>query len=352
MSQSNTRYFNTYFYEDPYIETLTMEEAWLFITLMNNPHNNTAGIYEITSKRLSIYTKLPEDTVKAALHRLSNDGKIMFLNNWVSLKNFYKNNKLIPTMIYNSFQILKTVPKDMIVFVFADKNGQAEPWVNDWVIGLEKGFNQVAMSKYRALVKKNKKEDLPPPHEPGEIVFTLETLFKELLNTINPTLPPTLPPLYPPEYGEYKQEGKSKIEYESKKEIEYSTVPPFTGFKPAQSRNYTIEYDKLIKLWNSLNLPESRKFSINIPNWDDLISGMCNYSFDEINKAIENYSKIKDRDKAITYSTFTNFLIRGIEKYADSSMPFDNFKESEDEKNKRITAEAWDAEQAKSEVSK
>ncbi len=111
---------------------------------------------------------------------------------------------------------------------------------------------------------------------------------------------------------------------------------PFSGFKQSKQRSYTEEYKILLLLWNSLDLPECRKLSPNLPNWGEIMESMKLYTLEEIEKSISNYHNLRSRKTAISYSTFPNFLIRGIEKYADSSIPFDNFKETQDEKKNTI----------------
>ncbi len=129
--------------------------------------------------------------------------------------------------------------------------------------------------------------------------------------------------------GKVKKERKN-----NKKEI------PFSGFKQSKQRSYTEEYKILLTLWNSLDLPECRKLYVNLPNWGEIMNSMKLYTLEEIQQSIANYQTLRSRKAAISYSTFPNFLVRGIEKYADSSIPFDNFKKSEDEKIEEYRQEA------------
>ena len=122
----------------------------------------------------------------------------------------------------------------------------------------------------------------------------------------------------------------------------------FNGFQPANNeRDYSKEYKPLRIQWNDLKLPECRYTCLNLPNWSEIMNSMQLYTFDEIEKSITNYSELITRESAIRYSTFPNFLVKGIQKYADSSMPYQQFKESEEERLKKIKADAWEKEKAK-----
>ncbi len=134
------------------------------------------------------------------------------------------------------------------------------------------------------------------------------------------------------------KETKERKQRKGNKEKEISIEPEFMesnhSSNPFQTpqRKYADEYEILKTFWNSLNLPECRYTALNLPNWGEIMNSMQHYNLSEIEKSIDNYKQLRSRKTAISYSTFPNFLVRGIEKYADSSIPFDNFKESEDEK--------------------
>jgi len=197
---------------------------------------------------------------------------------------------------------------------------------------------------------------LPEPSQEQHQIFTVEqfrdTILSDRKDKIGGTLPPTLPPsiaIHKGEpSGEYKEEKEIEyeieVEEEKEREIEKGNhhLRTFNGFQSTQpEREYTPEYEIHRNQWNSLNLPECRKLPTNIPNWGEILNSMQLYTLLEITAAINNYAELQPREKAITYSTFPNFLIKGIEKYADSSHPHDTFKETQDEKEKRQKQEAY-----------
>ncbi len=340
MSQSNKRYFNTFFFEDPYIEDLDYHTRYLYLTMILNPHNNLAGVYEISINKFINYTGMPDDKVRLGIQKLQEDGKILFSGNWLSLKNFIKNNELNSNMCKNSFDIMRAAPKDKIIFIISDKAGNAEPWLSEFVSKIEKGINQAIDSKNRNALKYAQDRKLPEPALEQHQLFNMKDFTSVILDdnkhVIRGTLPPTLPFHGGEPSGEYKGEIEYEVEEEREIEIGNGGGKEFSGFKQSKQRSYTDEYKILLLLWNSLDLPECRKLYVNLPNWGEIMNSMKLYTLEEIQQAIDNYHKLRSRKTAISYSTFPNFLIRGIEKYADSSIPFDNFKETQDEKKNTI----------------
>jgi len=93
------RLVNTRFWDDNYIIELDPIEKLLFLYLITNPLTNIAGIYEIKIKRMAFDTGIDKDMVEKILNRFEKDGKIKYLNDYVVLKNFIKNQNLNPSVI-------------------------------------------------------------------------------------------------------------------------------------------------------------------------------------------------------------------------------------------------------------
>lgn len=260
MAQSNKRYFNTFFFEDPYIEDLDYHTRYLYLTMILNPHNNLAGVYEISINKLINYTGLPEDKVRLGIQKLQEDRKILFSGNWLALKNFIKNNELNPNMCKKSFDIMRAAPKEKIIFIISDHAGNAEPWLNEFIIKVEKGINAAIDSKNRNALKYAREKKLLEPILEQHQIFTIQH-FKDLIlsnkkERIGGTLPPTLPPSVAIHEGEPSGEYKEEIEleYELEKEIEKEeeiettdSSHSFEGFKPAESKPTELLTDDEIK---------------------------------------------------------------------------------------------------------
>lgn len=216
MAQSNKRYFNTFFFEDPYIEDLDANTTLLYLTIILNPHNNLAGCYEISIRKLMNYTKLEETEVKLAIQKLSEDKKILFSDNWIAIKNFIKNNEFNPNMCKKAFDIMTLAPKDKIVFILSDTEGNIEPWVSDFVLKVESGINSTIDSQNRNAISHAKKKGLPAPIKKPHINFGVNDLSYNLFSKENKPLMGTIPPTIPIKQGDTSGE----IEFEFEKEIE------------------------------------------------------------------------------------------------------------------------------------
>lgn len=84
------RYLNTKFWDDRYIRKLSPEAKLLFLYLLTNPLTNIAGIYEIEIERIEFDTKIPAVEILSLLKQFEKDGKIMYLDGWVAIKNFIR----------------------------------------------------------------------------------------------------------------------------------------------------------------------------------------------------------------------------------------------------------------------
>lgn len=251
MAQSNKRYFNTFFFEDPYIEDLDFHTRYLYLTMILNPHNNLAGCYELSISKLINYTGMPEEKIRAGIQKLQEDKKILFSGNWLALKNFIKNNELNPNMCKNAFDVMKIAPKDKIIFIISDQAGNAEPWLEEFIDKVGRGINASIDSKNRNLIKKAKANGEKSPLLEKHHTFTLETFTNIILNpsvrllegnpSPNPSPNPSKSNGEP--LGEYK--GEDEIEYEYEKEIEKESekatlTQPFETYTGKPENNESI----------------------------------------------------------------------------------------------------------------
>lgn len=244
MAQSNKRYFNTFFFEDPYIEGLDTETRFLYITMILNPHNNLAGCYEVSINKLVNYTALPEDKVRIGIQKLQDDRKILFSGNWLSLKNFIKNNDFNPNMCKKAFDIMKAAPKDKIIFILSDSSGNAEPWVEEFVNKVETGINQSIDSQNRNQLSRSKKLGLPSPRPKQYENLTVESFTDVILSdekrTLGGTIGGTIGGMVREPCGEVEEEREyeEEKEIEIEKEYEEGTITqPFETYKPENQEN-------------------------------------------------------------------------------------------------------------------
>ena len=92
------RSVNTRFWDDPFVEELTPSEKLLFLYLLTNPLTNLLGIYEITIKRIAYDTGLPKETIQKGLERFGTVRKAYFVDNFIVLPNWLKNQSLNKNM--------------------------------------------------------------------------------------------------------------------------------------------------------------------------------------------------------------------------------------------------------------
>lgn len=220
MAQSNKRYFNTYFFEDPYIEDLDFHTKYLYLTMILNPHNNLAGCYELSISRLKQYTGMSEDKIRIGIQKLQEDRKILFTGTWLSLKNFIKNNQLNPNMCKSAFDIMKAAPKENIIFIVSDSAGNAEPWLEEFVEKVGKGINASIDSKNRATVENSKKKSIPIPLLLNHQEFSTNNFIDSILNPTKTPLEGNRSPKGLPNHAKPKREPSAEYEYEFEKEYE------------------------------------------------------------------------------------------------------------------------------------
>jgi len=112
------RSVNTRFWDDTFISELNPSEKLLFLYLITNPLTNLLGIYEITMKRISFDTGLKTDTIQKGFERFGRVKKVFFVDNFIILPNWLKNQRLNANMkiaVSKEFNSLPDVLKDNIL---------------------------------------------------------------------------------------------------------------------------------------------------------------------------------------------------------------------------------------------
>ncbi len=92
------RCVNTKFWEDPFVEGLNATEKLIFLYLLTNPKTNLLGIYEISKKRISFDTGVAERVVEEALNKFAKEKKVYYIESYVILVNWLKNQNLNKNM--------------------------------------------------------------------------------------------------------------------------------------------------------------------------------------------------------------------------------------------------------------
>jgi len=92
------RSVNTKFWDDSFVQDLTPSEKLLFLYLLTNPLTNLLGVYEITEKRITFDTGLNLETIRKSFERFGKNRKAYFLQNYIILPNWLKNQRLNTNM--------------------------------------------------------------------------------------------------------------------------------------------------------------------------------------------------------------------------------------------------------------
>jgi uncharacterized UPF0160 family protein len=95
---SKLRSINTKFWDDPFIVKLSLTEKLLFLYLITNSLTNLLGVYEISLRKISFDTGINQNTVRKGLERFEKVRKVFYIDSFIILPNFLKNQKLNKNM--------------------------------------------------------------------------------------------------------------------------------------------------------------------------------------------------------------------------------------------------------------
>jgi len=162
------RSVNTKFWEDPFIEELSISEKLLFLYLLTNSQTNILGIYEISIKRISYDTGLNKETIQKGFERFGRVQKAYFIDNFVILPNFLKNQRLNANMKTGVAKIFNELP----IWLKQSILGNDLKWLGNDSKGFETVLN--GLVKYEIEIKKEEKGNIE-----GEIKTPSEKYFRK-----------------------------------------------------------------------------------------------------------------------------------------------------------------------------
>lgn len=87
---STKRYIDTKFWTDPFVMQLTPEQKVFYLYLFTNGDCNLAGVYETTVAKISFETGFSKDKVNEMLAFFEEQDKVIFVDNFILIKNFIK----------------------------------------------------------------------------------------------------------------------------------------------------------------------------------------------------------------------------------------------------------------------
>ena len=108
------RYINTKFWDDSYVVNLDPIEKLMFLYFITNPLTDICGIYEIPLKRIAFDTGIDKDMVLKILERFEYDKKIYYINGWIYVKNFSKNQAINDSVQKGIERSISVVPIEIL----------------------------------------------------------------------------------------------------------------------------------------------------------------------------------------------------------------------------------------------
>ena len=120
---AKNRLVNTKFWTDNYVlNQLTPIDKLVFLYLITNPYTDISGAYELPLKVMAVETGLDKENLEnVVLPRLERDGKIIYHNGWMGIKNFQKHQTVNPKVQKGMEEGMKKAPLEIRVFLENDE---------------------------------------------------------------------------------------------------------------------------------------------------------------------------------------------------------------------------------------
>lgn len=84
------RMIKTDFWEDEFVQELSVDGKLLFLYFLTNPHTSICGVYKISITTISFETGISKDRVLKSIDSLSKANKVYYIDGYVVIKNFTK----------------------------------------------------------------------------------------------------------------------------------------------------------------------------------------------------------------------------------------------------------------------
>lgn len=323
------------FYDDEWINSLSINERYYFQYLLVNTKANLAGIYQISLSILSANWEISKHQVLEILRKFEDARKCYYIDNYIILPNYPKFQTLTNKYIRIGMEsIIRKLSFGIILKL------------------IEVGYNYDLYSinmNYEELVKYNKikshadkyklefKEVLPPVitlidfiKSKQNLLLTKQTMHNELKMIVNGTSGIK---------DSFEHDKISDARIITDVTTQQNNAPVFTD---DPTHDYTDDIKQIIKLWNSLNLVKVRNsLAPNFVNSGEILNCFKDFGVDEISLAIKNYAFILDSEKhhATAFSSLQNFLKSpdAVNLYSQTvivmqAKEINNFKKTNDKK--------------------
>lgn len=168
------RSVNTRFWDDTFISELSPNEKLLFLYLITNPLTNLLGIYEITMKRICFDTGLKTDIIRKGFERFGKVKKVFFVDNFIILPNWLKNQRLNTNMKIAVSKEFKSLPDKLKINILGNDS--------EGLLNGSEGFGMVRerLGKYEIEIE----DEIESEKEKGNIKEIIKTKLSFYSNQI------------------------------------------------------------------------------------------------------------------------------------------------------------------------
>lgn len=109
------RIIQSKFWSDSYIQWLSSVEKLFYLYLLTNEHTNIAWAYEISVRTMVFESDIEESKVKKALENLVKDGKVLYIDWWLVIRNFIKHQSTSSSQVKKGIEkYMSLVPKHIL----------------------------------------------------------------------------------------------------------------------------------------------------------------------------------------------------------------------------------------------
>lgn len=172
---SKKRYFDTNFWSDTWVDTLSHDEKLFFIYLITNDRTTIAGVYEVPLKRMAFETDFNKTQITTMFERMKN--KVRYIDGWVVLRNSIKSQNYKNEKIRLGIKsILESCPVQLLQFI---------SFPQDLDIIIERPEPE---PKQQGLF-----DDTPMTHDDSSMSHDKYNIIKYNINTNTNTNPPDKP---------------------------------------------------------------------------------------------------------------------------------------------------------------
>ena len=124
---STQRLVDSCFWDDSYIVTLDPSEKLVFLYLLTNPLTSICGVYEIGIRRIAFDTGYQADTVQHVLQRFERDGRCLYRDGWIGMRNWLKHQRVNPSVQKGIERGLAAAPAELRQYVTAGRPQTVQP---------------------------------------------------------------------------------------------------------------------------------------------------------------------------------------------------------------------------------